>query len=67
MVFIIKVVMMESVLYMTSARYMAYKSQSLPRESGPFAIEGQTNRCCDHDVRQNVYAQPVAREPLSSY
>ena len=57
MVFTIKVVIMESVLYMTLARYMAYKSQSLPREPSPPAVERPTNRCGDHDVPQNVCAQ----------
>ena len=57
MVFTIKVVIMESVLYMTLVRYMAYKSQSLPREPSPPAVERPTNRCGDHDVPQNVCAQ----------
>ena len=66
MVFTIKVVIMESVLYMTLARYTAYKSQSLPREPGPLAVERPTNRCGDHDVPKNICAHREARQPLSS-
>ena len=42
-----------------------YKSQSLPREPGPLAVERPTNRCSDHNVPQNVCAQREARQPLS--
>ena len=52
-VFTIKVAIMESVLYMTLARYMAYNSQSLPRKPGPLAVERPTNRCSDHDIPKN--------------